>query len=49
MNESRIMIYQLSKNKNTLNAAVNGMLYLLTTKKFSYEHRLIEFWIFLLL
>lgn len=54
MNESIIMIYQLSKNKNTLNAAVNGMLYihlpaLLTTKKFSYEHRLIEFWIFLLL
>lgn len=28
MNESRIMIYQLSKNKNTLNAAVNVMLYL---------------------
>lgn len=27
MNESIIMIYQLSKNKNTLNAAVNGMLY----------------------
>lgn len=49
MNESIIMIYQLSKNKNTLNAAVNGMLYLfalLTTKKFSYEHRLIEFCIF---
>lgn len=28
MNGSIIMIYQLSKNKNTLNAAVNGMLYL---------------------
>lgn len=28
MNESIIMIYQLSKNKNTLNAAVNVMLYL---------------------
>lgn len=27
MNERIIMIYQLSKNKNTLNAAVNGMLY----------------------
>lgn len=28
MNERIIMIYQLSKNKNTLNAAVNVMLYL---------------------
>lgn len=53
MNESIIMIYQLSKNKNTLNAAVNGMLYSFAStfdyKEVSYEHRLIEFWIFLLL
>lgn len=41
MNESIIMIYQLSKNKNTLNAAVNGMLYLFAS---TFDYKEVFIW-----